>query len=102
MLSDPVGAVLVGAGEAVGTIIDDDPEPLLSVDDPEATENGDGTPITFTVSLSEESGRDVEVSYSTVDSTATAGSDYIAYTADDDSVLTIPAGARWAQVRVAW
>ena len=33
VLSDPVGAVLV-ADEAVGTIIDDDPEPLLSVDDP--------------------------------------------------------------------
>ena len=100
VLSDPVGAVLVGAGEAVGTIIDDDPEPLLSVDDPEATENGDGTPITFTVSLSEVSGRDVEVSYSTVDSSAVAGDDYVAATSPVGSPLVIPRGARSVEVPV--
>ena len=100
VLSDPVGAVLVGAGEAVGTIIDDDPEPLLSVDDPEATENGDGTPITFTVSLSEVSGRDVEVSYSTVDSSAVAGDDYVAAASPVGSPLVIPRGARSVEVPV--
>ena len=97
VLSDPVGAVLAG-GEAVGTIIDDDPEPLLSVDDPEATENGDGTPVTFTLRLSEESGRVVSVSYSTVDSTAKAGDDYVAVSNGRE---TIAAGAQTAQVPVA-
>ena len=99
VLSDPVGAVLAG-GEAVGTIIDDDPEPLLSVDDPEATENGDGTPITFTVSLSEESGRDVSVGYSTDDLTATADDDYVPYVPEPGQRLTIPAGHQTATIDV--
>ena len=99
VLSDPVGAVLA-AGEAVGTIIDDDPEPLLSVDDPEATENGDGTPITFTVSLSEESGRDVSVGYSTDDLTATADDDYVPYVPEPGQRLTIPAGHQTATIDV--
>ena len=99
VLSDPVGAVLA-AGEAVGTIIDDDPEPLLSVDDPEATENGDGTPITFTVSLSEESGRDVSVGYVTDDLTATADDDYVPYVPEPGQRLTIPAGHQTATIDV--
>ena len=97
VLSDPVGAVLV-AGEAVGTIRDDDPEPLLSVDDPEATENGDGTPVVFTLRLSEVSGRDVSVRYSTVDiDSAKPGEDYVA---ESGEPVTIPAGAQTAQVFV--
>ena len=99
LLSDPVGAVLAGS-EAVGTIIDDDPEPLLSVDDPEATENGDGTPITFTVSLSEVSGRDVSVHYRTVDSSALEGEDYVAAASPVGSPLVIPRGARSVEVPV--
>ena len=95
VLSDPVGAVLAGS-EAVGTIIDDDPEPLLSVDDPEATENGDGTPVVFTLRLSEESGRAVSVAYSTVDGTAQKDDDYL----EAADVATIPAGARTVQVPV--
>ena len=100
VLSDPVGAVLVGAGEAVGTIIDDDPEPLLSVDDPEAAENGDGTPVVFTLRLSEESGRGVSVRYSTLDGSATADDDYVPVLAVSDERATIPAGALTAQVEV--
>ena len=97
VLSDPVGAVLAG-GEAVGTIVDDDPEPLLSVDDPEATENGDGTPVVFTLSLSDVSGRDVPVLYSTRDSTAKAGEDYVAVS---NGRAMISAGAQTARVEVA-
>ena len=97
VLSDPVGAVLAGR-EAVGTIIDDDPLPLLSVDDPEATENGDGTPAVFTLRLSEVSGRDVSVRYSTRDSTAKAGEDYGAAPGEP---VTIAAGAQTAPVEVA-
>ncbi len=96
VLSDPAGAVLVD-GEAVGVIIDNDPVPGLSVDDPEATENGDGTPIAFTVRLSEASGRNVTVRYSTADGTAKEGDDYIA--ASDEEV-TIPAGSDTGAVPV--
>ena len=100
VLSDPVGAVLAG-GEAVGTIIDDDPEPLLSVDDPEATENGDGTPVVFTLRLSEVSGRDVSVGYSTVDGAAVADVDYLAAASPVGLPLVIPRGAPSVEVPVA-
>ena len=96
VISDPSGAVIAVA-RAVGVIVDDDPLPALEVDDPEATENGDGTPLTFTVSLSEASGRDVTVSYATADSTATAGADYTSTT----GTLTIPAGDISGEVDVA-
>ena len=97
VLSDPVGAVLADS-EAVGTIIDDDPEPLLSVDDPEAAENGDGTPVTFTLRLSEVSGRAVKVRYATVDGTAKKGDDYVEVA---DGEVTIAADYQTALVEVA-
>ena len=101
VLSAPSAGAELAAGEAVGTILDDDPEPLLSIDDPEATENGDGTPLTFTVSLSEVSGRDVSVGYITDDLTATAGDDYVPYVAVPGQRLTIGAGDRTATIDVA-
>ena len=101
VLSAPSAGAELAAGEAVGTIIDDDPEPLLSIDNPEATENGDGTPVTFTVSLSSVSGRDVSVAYSTVDSSAVEGDDYVAAASPVGSPLVIPRGARSVQVPVA-
>ena len=97
VLSDPVGAVLADS-EAVGAIIDDDPEPLLSVDDPEAAENGDGTPVTFTLRLSEVSGRAVKVRYSTVDGTAKKGDDYVEVAGGE---VTIAADYQTALVEVA-
>ncbi len=94
-LSNPAGAVLEDE-EAIGVIIDDDPLPALSVDDPEATENGEGDPITFTVSLSEPSGRAVKVNYATADLTAEAGKDYTAAS----GALTFDAGDTSEPVRV--
>ena len=100
VLSDPVGGVLA-ASRARGVIIDDDPEPAVSVSNAEGTENGDGTPITFTLSLSEPSGREVTVPYSTADVTgdgaATAGSDYVAVS---NATETISAGDTTATVDV--
>ena len=102
VLSDPVGGVLA-TSRASGVIIDDDPEPAVSVSNAEGSENGDGTPITFTLSLSEPSGRDVTVPYSTADLTgdgaATAGDDYVA--AASDAAATIRAGDTTATVDVA-
>ena len=80
-LSDPDGGTLANS-TARGVIIDNDPEPVLRVSDAEATENGDGTPITFTLQLSAPSGRDVAVNYATSDLTAKSGqpsgNDYVA------------------------
>ena len=100
VLSEPVGAELADR-EAVGSIIDDDPEPLLSVDDPEAAENGDSIPAVFTLSLSEVSGRDVSVRYETGDLTAKEGDDYVGVDVTDDERATIVAGGRTVQVPVA-
>ncbi len=94
-ISDPTGAV-VAVDRAVGLIIDDDPPPTLTVDDPEANENGDGTPLVFTVALSEPSGQEVRVDYATADMTAVAGDDYTAVSA----TLTIPAGDTAAAIDV--
>ena len=101
VLSDPGdGAVLAPAGSrARGVIIDDDPEPEVSVGDAEATENGDGVPVSFTVSLSEASGREVSVPYSTVDASAQAGDDYVA--AAPDARVTVPVGDTTAVIEVA-
>ena len=76
ILSNPVGVGL-GAPTASVSIVDDDPLPALSVDDVTITEGDAGTTdATFTVSLSEPSGRTVTVEASTSDATATAPSDY--------------------------
>ena len=63
----------------VGTIIDDDGETTISIDDVTVTEgNGGSVNAVFSVSLSDASGQTVSVGYATADGTATAGSDYVA------------------------
>ena len=96
VLSDPQGAVIV-AGVASGVIIDDDALPALRVSDTEASE-GVGASAVFTLSLSEESGRDVTVTYSTADGAAAAGDDYAAVSGGE---VVIGAGDRQVTVGVA-
>jgi hypothetical protein len=72
-LSDPVGATL-GDPRGAGTILDNDPQVSLSVDDVSAPEEGQAA--TFTLSLSRESGKIVTVSYATGDGSAASPSDY--------------------------
>ena len=96
VLSSPVGAVFVGS-TASGVIIDNDPEPALSVSDTEAFE-ADGASAAFTLSLSEASGRNVTVTYGTADVTAAAGADYTAPAAG--AMETITAGSTTATVSV--
>ena len=75
-LSTPVNARILD-GHGVGTIVDDDPLPELSISgDTVAEGNSGSTPATFTVTLSTESGRTVTVDYATSDGTATQPSDY--------------------------
>ncbi len=88
-LSSPVSA-LVADGQGVATITDNDPLPSLSISDPVLAEGNSGTKnLTFAASLSAASGRSVTVQYTTVNGSATAGSDYIA----KSGTLTIPAGS---------
>ena len=74
-LSEAAGAVLPGGQatvEAIGTITDNDPTPVLSI----AAVAGGGEArgrLVFEVRLSAASGREVTVSWATADGTAAAG-----------------------------
>ncbi len=63
-----------GKGDAVGTIRDDDPAPVLSVDSPEVGE--DEGPLVFSLTLDRPSARLLEVPWRTRPGTAQAGEDY--------------------------
>lgn len=96
-LSSPSGAV-VGDGTGVGTILGDDDEPELTIDDvTEAEGDGGTTPFTFTVTLSNPVATAVTVDWSTADGTATAPGDY----ATASGTLSIPAGAMTGTITVA-
>jgi Calx-beta domain-containing protein len=72
-LANPVGATPAD-GRGAGTILDNDPQVSISVDDVTRAEaNG---PASFTVSLSKASGKIVTVAYATADGSALAGNDY--------------------------
>ncbi len=87
-LSNPNNATL-GDGQGVGTIIDNDSLPTISVNDVAVVEGNSGTKTAvFTISLSNPHSQNVTVSYATADDTATAGSDYVATA----GIATITAG----------
>ncbi|QNH19263.1 Calx-beta domain protein [Xanthomonas sp. GW] len=74
-----VSGASVSDPQGQGTIVNDDAQPTLSIDDVSVNEGNSGTTTaTFTVSLSAASGQTVSVDYATADGTATAGSDYVA------------------------
>ena len=77
-LSAPTNATIADA-QAIGTIVDNDATPSMSINNATVTEGNAGTvPATFTVTMSKASGRVVDVDYSTADLTATGPSDYTA------------------------
>jgi Calx-beta domain-containing protein/VCBS repeat protein len=78
-LSSP-GGFLIADSQGVGTIVDDDDPPLVTINDVSGNEgNRSTTSFTFTVSLSEASGKGIYVYYATADGTATtADNDYVA------------------------
>ena len=73
-----------------GTILDNDPLPVLFINDLSVTEPGAGATndAAFTVRLSAPSGRTVTVAYATTNGTARAGLDYVA----DSGRLLFPPG----------
>ncbi len=78
VLSAPTGAVLSDT-TAVATIVDDDVAAHLSVDNVAAAEGNSGnTPLTFTVTRSDNTTGAATVHYATAGGNATAGTDYTA------------------------
>ena len=76
----------------MGTIVDDDAEPTLSINDVSVNEGNFGQNAAFRVSLSAPSGKPVSFKYATVNGTATAGRDYYA-NESGGTVRTIAPGA---------
>jgi hypothetical protein len=77
LLTSPLNATL-NQTFGVGTVLDDDPPPTVSINDVTLGEGDSGTRnASFTVSLSVRSGKTVTLSYATADNTATGGSDYV-------------------------
>ena len=87
-LTGATHAVLGASTSARGTILDNDSPPTVSVSNASATE---GSSVSFTVSLSAESGKPVTVDYATASGTATSGTDFtvasgtLTFTAGTDS-----------------
>ena len=79
-LSSPVGATIAD-NQALGTILNDDSAPSLTINDASVTEGNSGTKnLNFTITLSKPSGQTVSVNYATANGTAISGSDYVAKT----------------------
>ena len=72
-LSNPTGGATIVDGTGIGTILNDDSAPAVSIGDLTVNENGTAT---VTVSLSSASTQNVTVNYATANGTAIAGSDY--------------------------
>jgi hypothetical protein len=79
-LSNPTGAILSPPSTATVTISDNDSKPLVSITSQVSTAEGDsGTKtLTVAVTLTNPSVQTITVDYATSDSTANAGSDYVA------------------------
>ena len=99
-LSAPVNAILSAAATGTGTVNDDDAR-TLSIDSPIVMEGtgATGGVLTFTVSLSTASGRQVTVAYADAGTgTATSGTDYTALPA---GTLTFAAGTTTRTIDVS-
>jgi uncharacterized repeat protein (TIGR01451 family) len=77
-LSNPLNATVTD-GQAIGTILNDDSPPALTISDAGISEGQSGTrQLTFTVTLSKASGQTVTVNYASADGIARSTSDYLA------------------------
>jgi hypothetical protein len=96
-LSSPTDAT-IGDGHGVGTIVDDDPAPAISIADGSVTEGDAGTAsLTFTATLDAASGKTVTVDFASADGSAAAPADYSATSGtltfapgDTSKTVTVP------------
>jgi len=96
-LSNPVDAEILD-GQGLGTIVNDDMNPMISISDATVVEGDTGlTDLVFTVSIDQPSTQDVTVTVNTADGTATAGDDYQPLVG---TLVTIPAGETEVTVTV--
>jgi len=95
-LASPFAAAIADA-EGVGTILDDDPLPSITIND---VSNVEASLSTFTVSLSAVSGKAVTVQFATANGTAVGGTSGTVDYFPTSGTLTIPAGQISAQVGV--
>jgi hypothetical protein len=88
----------IGRGQGVGTIVNDDAPPSVSVSDAQVREGASGfTYASFTITLSAPSVVSASVSYATADGTATVPGDYLATSGQ----ITFQPGETVATVSVA-
>ncbi|HMQ04066.1 MAG TPA: Calx-beta domain-containing protein [Pyrinomonadaceae bacterium] len=78
-LENPIGGAVLGAPiNAILTIVDNDPPPVVSINNVALNEGNSGTtPFTFTIAMTGLSSQPIQVDYSTANGTATALSDYV-------------------------
>ncbi len=97
-LSNPTGGATVGSpGASVLTILDNDSQPSVSINDVTRAEGNSPNQMLFDVTLSNSTGQTVTVNFATANGTATAGSDY---TAIGSTLLTFNAGETSKQIGV--
>ncbi|HEX5218841.1 MAG TPA: Calx-beta domain-containing protein, partial [Verrucomicrobiae bacterium] len=95
-LSNPTNLTII-KGQAIGTIVNEDPYPYISISDATIAKPNSGTTnIIFNVSLSSPSGRAVSVTYFTSEASAIEGLDFI----PTNNILTFAPGQTSLQVRV--
>ncbi|HYC90309.1 MAG TPA: Calx-beta domain-containing protein [Thermoanaerobaculia bacterium] len=96
-LSTPTFATIADP-QAIGTIVNDDPVPTITIADPALIEQNSGTnPLSFVVQLSNPSENPVSVDYTVTPGTATPVADYVA---PAPGTLIIPAGATSGTISV--
>ncbi len=96
-LSNATGGPAIADSQGVGTIVNDDLDPTVSVGNASVLEGDvDTTTLSLPVTLSGPSGREVDVDYATSNGSATAGSDYVAAS----GTLVFAAGETSKQIEV--
>lgn len=96
-LHHPVNAA-IKKGQGNGSIVDSDPVPTVTLNDVAIVEGNSGTALaSFPVVLSSPSGKLIQLTYSTADVSATAGSDYQGAAS---VVLNISAGSPSASIPI--
>jgi hypothetical protein len=94
-LTGATGATIAD-GAAIGTIIDNDPQPTITISNIKVSDSGSTPNAIFTVSLSAPSSNPITVDYQTANGTAMAGVDYQA----KSGKLTILAGTTSATIAI--